>query len=70
LTYDILASVLIKERIYRDPKVPVYESMSSVASVASSKYSETASVFEEHARKVEVFAKQLELYVTKDTLRL
>jgi hypothetical protein len=36
--------------------------------MASSKDSETASVFEEHARKLEVFAKQLELCATKDTL--
>lgn len=62
-------AVLVKERIYRGPKGPVYESMSSVmASVASSKESETASVYEEHARKLEVCAKQLELCATKDTL--
>jgi hypothetical protein len=39
-------------------------SVASMASVASSKYSETALVFEE----LEVFAKQLELCATKDTL--
>jgi hypothetical protein len=37
-----------------------------MASVAKSKYSETASVFGEHARKL--FAKQVELCATKDTL--